>query len=64
MTFYGPVGEQSPRNGGYLADDEGKHYTARARHWSEETRKQHEEMGCVEDRGACADQLKALCESD
>ena len=42
----------------------GTRYTGRARHWSEETRKQHEEMGFVEGWGICADQLKALCEAD
>jgi len=43
-------------------DGEGTRYTATARHWSEETMKQHEEMGFAEGWGACADQLKALCE--
>lgn len=42
----------------------GTRYTARARHWSDETRNQHEEMGFAEGWGACADQLKALCEAD
>lgn len=42
----------------------GTRYTARARHWSEETMKQHDEMGFTEGWGACADQLKALCEAD
>jgi uncharacterized protein YndB with AHSA1/START domain len=42
----------------------GTRYTARARHWSEDTRKQHEEMGFVEGWGVCADQLVALCEAD
>lgn len=42
----------------------GTRYTARARHWSDESRKQHEEMGFVEGWGVCADQLKALCETD
>lgn len=40
----------------------GTRYTARARHWSEEAARQHEEMGFTEGWGACADQLKALCE--
>jgi Uncharacterized conserved protein len=40
----------------------GTRYIARARHWSEETRRQHEEMGFIEGWQACADQLKALCE--
>jgi uncharacterized protein YndB with AHSA1/START domain len=38
----------------------GTHYTARARHWTEEARKSHEEMGFEAGWGACADQLKAL----
>jgi uncharacterized protein YndB with AHSA1/START domain len=45
-------------------EGEGTRYTARARHWSAETAKQHEEMGFVEGWGVCADQLKALCEAD
>lgn len=43
-------------------EDGGTRYTARARHWTDEARKQHEEMGFEEGWGACADQLKALCE--
>ena len=43
-------------------DGQGTRYTARARHWSEEARKQHAEMGFEEGWSACADQLKALCE--
>ena len=38
--------------------------TARARHWTKEAIKQHEEMGFEEGWGACADQLKALAEAD
>jgi hypothetical protein len=41
---------------------DGTRYTARGRHWTEATMKQHEEMGFVEGWGACADQLVALCE--
>ncbi len=41
----------------------GTRYTARARHWAEEARKQHEEMGFEQGWGACAAQLKALCEA-
>jgi uncharacterized protein YndB with AHSA1/START domain len=44
-------------------DGDGTRYTAVARHWSEETRKHHEEMGFAEGWGVCADQLKALCEA-
>lgn len=40
----------------------GTRYTASARHWTEEAAKQHEEMGFTDGWGACADQLKALCE--
>ena len=40
----------------------GTRYTARARHWTEEARRNHEEMGFEQGWGACADQLKALCE--
>src|SRR3546814_19582260 len=43
-------------------EGEGTRYTSRARHWSDETRKQHEEMGFVEGWGLCADQMVALCE--
>jgi uncharacterized protein YndB with AHSA1/START domain len=45
-------------------EGEGTRYTARARHWTEEARKQHEEMGFEPGWGACADQLKALCEAE
>lgn len=40
----------------------GTRYTASARHWTEEARANHEAMGFAEGWGACADQLKALCE--
>ena len=42
----------------------GTRYTARARHWTPESKTHHLEMGFVEGWGAVADQLKALCESD
>lgn len=45
-------------------EGEGTRYTARARHWTEETKKQHEEMGFVEGWGVCADQLAAICEAE
>ena len=45
------------------AEGEGTRYTARARHWSEESMVRHEEMGFAEGWGVCADQLKALCEA-
>jgi uncharacterized protein YndB with AHSA1/START domain len=41
----------------------GTRYTARARHWTPETMAHHREMGFEEGWGACADQLKALCEA-
>lgn len=44
------------------AEGDGTRYTASARHWTEEACRQHEEMGFTEGWGACADQLKALCE--
>lgn len=43
-------------------DGDGTRYTAVARHWDEDTMKRHREMGFDEGWGACADQLKALCE--
>lgn len=44
-------------------EEDGKtRYTARARHWSEETCKQHAAMGFVEGWGLCADQLAAVAE--
>jgi uncharacterized protein YndB with AHSA1/START domain len=38
-------------------------YIARARHWSAEACKQHEEMGWHEGWGVCADQLAALAKT-
>lgn len=40
----------------------GTRYTARARHWTPESKAHHLEMGFVEGWGVVADQLKALCE--
>lgn len=45
-------------------EGDGTRYTACARHWTNETMKQHEEMGFTDGWGACADQLKALCEAE
>lgn len=42
----------------------GTRYTARARHWTDETKAEHEKMGFAEGWGACADQLQALCEGE
>lgn len=44
-------------------EGEGSRYTARARHWSEDARRQHEEMGFVQGWEACAQQLAELCEA-
>ena len=41
----------------------GTRFTARARHWTDDARKQHEEMGFETGWGVMADQLKALCEA-
>ena len=41
----------------------GTRYFARARHWTEEACTQPREMGFEEGWGACAAQLKALCEA-
>ncbi|KHK91454.1 SRPBCC family protein [Novosphingobium malaysiense] len=42
----------------------GTRYTARARHWSDETRKQHEEMGFIDGWTVCAAQLAEICEGE
>lgn len=44
-------------------EGDGTRYTARARHWTPESMAHHREMGFAEGWGACADQLKALCEA-
>lgn len=38
-------------------------YTAVVRHWSEEDKKKHEEMGFHQGWGQCADQLEALAKT-
>lgn len=43
-------------------DSGGTRYTAVARHWTSEAMQQHVDMGFEDGWGACADQLKALCE--
>ena len=48
---------------GIEADGTGTRYTACARHWTAESMEHHREMGFTEGWGACADQLKALCEA-
>jgi uncharacterized protein YndB with AHSA1/START domain len=45
-------------------EGDGTRYTARARHWREEDRKMHEEMGFVEGWKACAEQLAVICEGE
>lgn len=46
-----------------VPEADGTRYTATARHWTEEAANQHASMGFAEGWGACADQLKALCEA-
>lgn len=43
-------------------EGDGTRYTAAARHWNEEARKQHEAMGFHPGWDIVADQLAALCE--
>ncbi|WP_324694735.1 SRPBCC family protein [Novosphingobium aerophilum] len=42
----------------------GTRYTARARHWREEDRKMHEDMGFTDGWSACAEQLAKICERE
>lgn len=42
---------------------DGTRYTAVARHWTAQDRQRHADMGFADGWGACADQLKALCEA-
>lgn len=44
-------------------EDDGTRFTGRARHWTDEAVKQHQEMGFESGWGVMADQLKALCEA-
>lgn len=46
------------------AEGAGTRYTATARHWTEEARQSHKDMGFEEGWGECARQLKELCEAD
>jgi len=63
------VGDLQPSGpfmiGVWTIEPDGKEtrYTAVSRHWNAEDAKRHEEMGFSEGWGACADQLKALCET-
>ena len=43
-------------------EGDGTRYTGRARHWTEEKCKEHEEMGFEAGWGAATDQLVKLCE--
>lgn len=45
------------------AEGDGTRYTARARHWTEEARQQHREMGFEPGWSTVADQLAALAEA-
>lgn len=45
------------------AEGDGTRYTAVARHWTEEAMANHRDMGFEQGWGACADQLKSLCET-
>jgi uncharacterized protein YndB with AHSA1/START domain len=42
----------------------GTRYTATARHWRDEDREQHREMGFIEGWEACAAQLAEICECE
>lgn len=44
-------------------EGDGTRYTATARHWTQEARDQHAEVGFADGWSACADQLVALCET-
>jgi len=44
-------------------EGDGTRYTARARHWSDETRQQHEAMGFIQGWDAAAAQLAELAEA-
>ena len=48
----------------FAREGSGTRYTARVRHWKEEKRKQHEEMGFTEGWGIVAGQLAALAEAE
>lgn len=45
------------------AEGDGTRYTATARHWTEADCQRHSDMGFEAGWGACADQLKSLCET-
>ncbi|MBF6601585.1 MAG: SRPBCC family protein [Sphingorhabdus sp.] len=45
-------------------EEGGTRYTASARHWTAEAKKQHEEMGFTDGWSAVADQLAKICEKE
>ena len=45
-------------------EGDGTRYTATARHWRDEDREQHREMGFIEGWQACAAQLAEICERE
>ncbi|MEP7221227.1 MAG: SRPBCC domain-containing protein [Novosphingobium sp.] len=45
------------------SEADGTRYTATSRHWTAEASEKHQTMGFEAGWGACADQLKALCEA-
>ncbi len=47
----------------FEADGDGTHYTATARHWSEEVMKRHEAMGFLQGWGVVAGQLAEIAEA-
>lgn len=65
------IGDWVPREGApfmtmvlTFEPEEGKtRYTAVVRHWSEDDKKKHEEMGFHKGWGQCADQLEALAKT-
>ncbi len=45
-------------------EEDGTRYIARARHWREEDREAHQEMGFIEGWEVCAAQLAEICEKE
>lgn len=46
----------------FADEGDGTRYTARARHWTVEAARQHEQMGFHQGWGICADQLESLAQ--
>jgi uncharacterized protein YndB with AHSA1/START domain len=63
VSDYQPSGPFMIGIWGIEPEGDGTRYTAIARHWTEEAMVQHRDMGFEQGWGACADQLKALCEA-